>query len=197
MAQNGQMDGLELRREADADAARAAAEERALVAAAREGGTGAFAALVERYSRPVFSLCLASTLDRGEAEDLSQEVFVAAWRGLPRFRGDARFSTWLYTLTRHACVDRARRRRARGRLVELRAEPVDPSLPAREDGPGDVRAALAATARLSLPLRQALLLRDLQGLAYEEIAELQDVPLGTVRSRIAAARRAVAEALDE
>jgi RNA polymerase sigma-70 factor (ECF subfamily) len=159
-----------------------------LVERARVGDEQAFAELVDRYGGAVLSLCYASTLNVAEAEDLAQEVFVAAWRGLSRFRGASAFSTWLFALARNACIDQARRRAVRPQLAEdaeQAAEPVD-------DAPREtVRAIFAAAAELSVPLRQALLLRDVQGLSYEEIARLQAVPVGTVRSRLSAARAAV------
>ena len=173
-------------------AAVAADRERRLVADARGGDVHAFAQLVERYGPPVHALCLASTLDHAEAEDLVQEVFTAAWCGLARFRGSAAFSTWLFAIARNACVDRSRRRRARPAAVPLEAAE---SLTTAEP---DARRAdvVAAAARLSLPLRRAVLLRDLHGLAYEEIAELEGIPLGTVRSRIADGRARLARKLD-
>jgi RNA polymerase sigma-70 factor (ECF subfamily) len=181
-------------RDLDPDLAAAAPTDdaqRRLVADAQAGDAVAFTRLVERYGPPVHALCLASTLDQGEAEDLVQEVFTAAWRGLPRFRGGAAFSTWLFAITRNACVDRARRRRARPAAVPLDAAlelaAVEPERRGRE--------VLAAAAGLPATLRQAVLLRDLQGLAYEEIAELEGIPLGTVRSRIAEGRARLAAEL--
>lgn len=168
--------------------------EPALVERARAGDQVAFGSLVARYGRPVLSLCFASTLDRGEAEDLSQEIFVSAWQNLSRFRGESAFSTWLFALARNACVSRARRWRSRPRPVA--GEVVEPLASDQSGQPETVSAIFAAVGDLSMPLRQALLLRDLQGLSYEEIAALQAVPIGTVRSRIAAARTAVARAMD-
>lgn len=171
-----------------------ATRDRALVERALAGDEHAFAALVDRYGQPILSLCVASTLDAAEAEDLSQEIFVSAWRNLGRFRGESSFSTWLFALARNACIDRARRARRRP-LVGLPEQAAE--FAAFEPGAASIDAAEVFTAArtLSLPLRQALLLRDLQGLSYEEIAALEDVPIGTVRSRIAAARAALAEAL--
>jgi RNA polymerase sigma-70 factor (ECF subfamily) len=161
-----------------------------LVERAQAGDERAFAELVDRYGGPVVSLCYASTMNVAEAEDLSQEVFMAAWRGLPRFRGASSFSTWLFALARNACIDQARRRAVRPQLVDHRESAAD----VVDEAPRETaRAILAAAAELSLPLRQALLLRDVQGLSYEEIARVQDVPLGTVRSRLSAARAAVVE----
>jgi RNA polymerase sigma-70 factor (ECF subfamily) len=157
------------------------------------GDERSFVSLVERYGQPILSLCYASTLDAAEAEDLAQEVFVSAWRGLRKFRGEASFSTWLFALARNACTDRARRAAARPRLApELPLEELAPGLAFAESDRATVAAVFELAARLSLPLRQALLLRDVQGLSYEEIARLQCVPIGTVRSRIAAARSAIA-----
>jgi len=165
-------------------------DEQKAVERACRGDEEAFALLVERYGQPVLSLCYGSTLNRADAEELAQEVFLAAWRGLPRFRGEASFSTWLFAIVRNACIDRARQAAARPMLVsdgELAAEPI-------EDGARMTAAAaiLAAAAALPVALRQALLLRDVQGLSYAEIADMQGVPVGTVRSRIAAARATVA-----
>lgn len=180
-------------------AARRAAEadrDATLVARARQGDEHAFALLIEHYGQQILSLAYASTLDRGDAEDLAQEIFVAAWRNLRRFRGASSFSTWLFALARNASIDRARRGRRRP-LVGLPADYGDRAADRDRDAVAAAEEVLLAAARLSLPLRQALLMRDLQGLSYDEIAALQDVPAGTVRSRIAAARAAVAEAMRE
>jgi RNA polymerase sigma-70 factor (ECF subfamily) len=149
--------------------------------------------LVERYGQPLLSLCYASTLNPADAEELAQEVFLAAWRSLSGFRGEASFSTWLFALARNACIDRVRRAAVRPQLVADQAEAgAEPLAGAAQ---ATAAAIFSAAARLSVPLRQALLLRDVQGLSYEEIARLQAVPVGTVRSRIAAARAAVVRAV--
>ena len=171
-----------------------AERDRALVARALAGEERAFAALVERYGQPILSLCFASTLDAAEAEDLSQEIFVAVWRNLGRFRGESSFSTWLFALARNACIDRSRRSRRRP-LVGLPEHASELAVLEPSAAAIDAAEVFAAARTLSLRLRQALLLRDVQGLSYEEIAVLEDIPVGTVRSRIAAARAALAEAL--
>src|SRR5262245_10726413 len=94
----------------DAPPAAPARDDHLLARRAAGGDRTAFAALVERYGQPVLSLCYASSLDRHAAEELAQDVFLAAWRGLPRFRGGSSFATWLFAIARNACVDRARRR---------------------------------------------------------------------------------------
>ena len=168
-----------------------APDERHLVRLAQGGDEQAFAALVQRYGQPILSLAYTSTLDAAAAEELAQDVFVAAWRGLNRYRSDSAFSTWLFAIARNAAVDAARRRRSRVPTIPLtEAHSID--LP---DTGGDASEVLEAAACLSAPLREALLLREIQGLTYDEIAMVQGVPLGTVRSRIAAARTFVADRL--
>lgn len=165
-------------------------EEIATVRAARAGDEQAFAQLVGRYGPPVLSLCFASTQDRSAAEDLAQDVFVAAWRSLDRFREDSSFSTWLFAITRNSSIDWSRRRAVRPSTTPLHEQRALVAAPTGTREGGD---ALAAMAELSPPLREALLLREIQGLSYDEIATLQDVPLGTVRSRLSAARSLVAD----
>ena len=167
--------------------------ERQIVERAQAGDGAAFAQLVERYSSPILSICYASVLNPTDAEDLAQDVFLAAWRSLRTFRGEAAFSTWLFALARNRCIDRSRRQRVRPQLVAEDEQAPQAHYVVDEDAPRLANAVLQAAKTLSVPLRQALLLRDIQGLSYEEIADLQDVPVGTVRSRIAAARASVAE----
>jgi RNA polymerase sigma-70 factor, ECF subfamily len=172
-------------------------DESAVVNHARTGDGAAFAELVARYAPMVLSLALASTGSRLDAEDVVQETFLVAWVALPRFRGEAAFSTWLYGLARSRCADRARRAAVRPRLARHGG---DQAVEATSPDPERRRTALAilrAAARLPLPQRQAVLLRDVQGFSYEEVACIQDVSVGTVRSRIAAARRRIADEVGE
>ena len=170
--------------------------EAAIVERARRGDADAFAVLVDRYGQMILSLAFASTRNPVEAEDLAQETFLVAWRSLPRFRGEAAFSTWLYGLARSRCADHARRVAVRPRLARHTSS-VAESATFDADGRRAAHAILRVAAALPLDQRQAVLMRDVQGLAYEEIAALQGVPVGTVRSRIAAARRRIADAVGE
>lgn len=182
--------GVHSRRQAEAFA------DRQLVEQTLTGDATAFAALLDRYGPPITSLCYASTLDRAEAEDLTQEIFLLAWRKLGGFRGEAAFSTWLFALARNACIDHSRRQATRPQ------QPLHSTTPAEMRAVDDpdsaiVEAILALARTLSVPLRQALLLRDIQGLSYGEIAAIQGVPVGTVRSRIASARLAIVAGLEQ
>lgn len=173
----------------------ALSDEARLVSRAASGDAAAFTVLVDHYGNAVIGICLASTGRRCDAEELAQDVFLSAWRALPRFRAQSSFATWLFALSRNACIDHARRAASRPRpahddaLAELASPTSDPH--ARITA----LAALAACATLSKPKREALILRDLYGLAYEEIADIQGVPIGTVRSRIADARKKIAAAI--
>jgi len=172
-------------------------DEAALVGRAGAGDEAAFADLVDRHAPMVLSLAFASTRNRAEAEDVAQDTFLVAWRALPRFRGDAAFSTWLYGIARTRCADRARRAAARPRLARHGDVGTVEVAPPDSERRNAAQAILTAAAGLPLVQRQAVLMRDVQGLSYQEIATLQDVSVGTVRSRIAAARRRIADEVGE
>jgi RNA polymerase sigma-70 factor (ECF subfamily) len=150
------------------------------------------------------------TRDEGLIQDLAQETFLRAWRALPQFRGESAFYTWLYRIA----VNTARKSLAESRrdpvLTESQLAPAGdeeetfrPELePTSVDTPEGVLASRqiaaavnAAVDRLSEDLRQAVLLREIEGLSYEEIAEVMNCPVGTVRSRIFRAREAIAQRL--
>lgn len=172
-------------------------EERQALDQAQRGDGDAFGTLVRRYGQPVLALCYSSALNPFDAEDLAQEIFVAAWRGLRGFCGQSSFSTWLFALARNRCIDWSRRSLVRPQTTILDPDSAETSYEVDPASARTTAAIFTAAAELSLPMRQALLLRDVQGLSYEEIATLQDAPVGTVRSRIAAARSAVAKAVSD
>jgi RNA polymerase sigma-70 factor (ECF subfamily) len=173
-------------------------DEAELVRSARSGDETAFARLVERHGAMVMSLAYASTLSRPDAEDVVQETFLAAWRGLGAFRGDSSFATWLYELARNRCADRARRAAVRPALARHGDDHPDAATSVRGSEVRKVAlSVLDAAAELPLAQQQAVLMRDIQGLSYEEIAAIQDVPVGTVRSRIASGRSRIADAVGE
>lgn len=179
----------------------AADPDRALVDRARAGDAGAFEMLVRRYQGWVFTLALRMLGDRGEAEDMAQEIFLKAYRGLKRFKGASRFSTWLYAIASHQCLNqlkaRHRRPRPHGRAGD-RPDHAESDPPAAVDRLADqapradallermdlARIVQAELANLTAEHRIILVLRDIQGLSYEEIAQTLRLELGTVRSRL-------------
>lgn len=169
-------------------------DERELIAAAQRGSERAFEQLVRANEKKVYTLCLRMCGNPADAEEAAQEAFLAAWRGLPSFRGESAFSTWLHRLAGNACIDLLRRnRRARGELSlddELAAEPVDEhASPQRELERREQREAVQrGLAALHDEHRTVLVLREVEQLSYAEIAEVTGLEAGTVKSRISRAR---------
>ena len=163
------------------------------VAQARGGDASAFEELVRTYEAPVYRLALRMCGGRAEdAQEVAQEAFLAAWRGLPRFRGQCRFSSWLYKLTANAAVDHLRREKRRPAAVPLEnaGEPADPHTPQEELERRELhRAVQQALDRLTPEHREVLVLREIQQLSYDEIADTLSLDLGTVKSRINRGRR--------
>ena len=168
----------------------------ALVARFQRGDEDAFDLLVERHRRRVYSLAcrLASP---AEADDLAQEIFIAAYRALPSFRGDASFSTWIYRIAVHICSHHLRKRRLETtELDEQQADCEREHDPMRAAMSGELREHVRrAIETLPYKLKLVVVLRDLHGLSYEEIAEVVNCPIGTVRSRLHYATQRLATVL--
>jgi len=168
-------------------------DERLVVRKAREGDTKAFEQLYGRYKNFVWSVAFRMTYHHESAEDLAQEVFVAAWRKLPGFEGKSAFSSWLYRITVNTTLNW---RRGAQRYVSLPdPEQWEPGDPANDHGPERAAAARDAERILALLLgklekekRLVFILRELEGMSYTQIAEATGWPEGTVRSRLARAR---------
>ncbi|MEQ1507596.1 MAG: sigma-70 family RNA polymerase sigma factor [Myxococcota bacterium] len=179
-----------------------------LVRRFKEGDRSAFGEIVRRYKDRVFTLCVRWMGDREIAEDVAQDVFLALFRSLGGFRGDAQLSTWVYRVVINHCKNRRlyRRRRHHESHEPLEGEPTDdgPTRQLAHDGPGtdaplhadEASAVLqAALDQLDEEQRQIIVLREVQDLSYEEIADLLELPRGTVKSRLHRARAELAVVL--
>ena len=163
-------------------------EEATWLRRARAGDEAAFRWLLGRYRSRVVRLAAHILRREGEAEDVAQEAFLRAFRRLPGFRGEGRFSAWLFGIAVRLCLDRRRSARWTREVPEDDTLVPIPSPNSAEDS-ADTRLLVGALLdRLSPPMRAALVLRELEGLDYDEIAATLGVPVGTVRSRLHAAR---------
>lgn len=173
-------------------------QEQVWIDAAREGDQRAFEQLIHRYEKRVFALTKRMCKNPADAEEAAQEAFLAAWQGLPFFRGDASFSTWLYRLASNACVDllrkEGRHQAAAGpslndedAVLELPDEaPTPHTLAERTELREQIEEGLAA---LPEEYREVLILREIHQQSYDEIAEILSLDLGTVKSRINRGRK--------
>jgi RNA polymerase sigma-70 factor (ECF subfamily) len=182
-----------------------------LVASAQGGNLKAFDELVTRHRARIFAMIRNMTHNEAEAWDLSQEVFIKAWKALPKFEARARFSTWLFRIAHNLVCDWARKRKieSAGELNDeiFSSERIDaastttPNTAARPDealAGGELRGKIeAALAKLSDDHRQVVVLKDVQGLAYKEIAEVMDCSIGTVMSRLHHARKKLQTMLED
>ncbi len=171
----------------------------ALLAAHLRGDPHAFGRLVTRHERRIYGLCLRILGNREDAEDATQEAFLAALRKAATFRQAAAFTTWLYRVAVNAATDQARRR-GRARLTLL--DPEDVGLAADPGGdPGELVAIAvtvqAALAQVPEEFRVAVVLCDLYRVPYAEAAQILEVPVGTVKSRVFRGRLALAERLGD
>ncbi len=164
-----------------------------LVARSMDGDADSFNQLIKRWERPIYALAYRTIGREEEARDVCQETFLRAFRALPGFRGQAKFSSWLYRIALNLCRDWMRRQR---RTPTVQApEDVDIADLAAEHGPSESietlvgrrqlgRAVAAAMARLPEEQRTAIVLKEYHGLTFQEIAEMQGVPLSTVKTRL-------------
>jgi RNA polymerase sigma-70 factor (ECF subfamily) len=174
--------------------------ERALIRQAQQGDTTAFEALVSIHAQLVYNLALRTLNDPHEAEDVAQEAFIRTWQSLPRFQSKSLFSTWLYRIVTNLCYDRLPRLKVELAALEPNAvtelpdehRTVETRLLTAE------RCAYLHNAIDALPESYRLLitLRHLQGMAYAEIANVTDMPLGSVKTGIFRARRSLRDALE-
>lgn len=176
-----------------------------LVERAQKGDKRAFELLVMKYERKLGRLLSRMVRDAAEIDDITQESFIKAYRALPQFRGESAFYTWLYRIAvntaKNYLMAKGKREVATSDMVDEDGEAMDDVLMPHDIATPDAELQTKQIAKAvnetvdALPeeLRTAITLRELEGLSYEEIAQMMDCPIGTVRSRIFRAREAIAE----
>jgi RNA polymerase sigma-70 factor, ECF subfamily len=161
-----------------------------LVQAAQHGDTDAFEAIVRRHQAGVYRVALRMLGSRADAQDVTQETFVRAWRSLGRFRSDSAVSTWLYRIVTRRCLDVIAARRTTQHLAEdLQTSAADPSESAEQRE--RLQAVTRAIAMLPADQRAALVLREFESLSYQEVADVLGTTIPAVKGRIHRARIAV------
>jgi RNA polymerase sigma-70 factor (ECF subfamily) len=192
---------------AGASVSYALGEERALIDRSRRGDLAAFDRLVRQYERNVFNTAYRLSGSHEDAADIAQEAFVRAWNNLKSFRGDSAFSTWLYRIVTNVFLDDRKRKRARPhRSLEdvltldestVQRQFEDPTPGPQDLAEGDERRKIVEEAIQTLPEGQRIMvvMYHTQGLSYEEIAEITQLPMGTVKSRLNRARLALRDRL--
>jgi RNA polymerase sigma-70 factor, ECF subfamily len=173
-------------------------EEAAVIEQLKAGSDEAFAWLISRYQQPLYSLIYRILPNPGDAADITQDVFIKVFRGIAHFNGDASLRTWIYRIALHEALNQRRwwsRHRGHEIALENDAEEPHPSLmdtlEDRQESPFDAAAHSEIAARVEAalrevpePFRTVVVLRDLEGFGYEEIAEILSASLGTVKSRL-------------
>jgi len=178
-----------------------------LVARSQKGDIDAFEELVNRYERKIYTVAYRIIGNPDDASDLTQEAFLKAFQGIRNFRGEASFQTWVSRIVTNVCRDELRKRYRKPvdwleEKITLEEGEVTRQVPSNEPGPEEIyekkelqERLQELIATLSPEFRLALVLRDIQGFSYEEIAEQLDCSLGTVKSRINRARNYLKEKL--
>ena len=185
-----------------ATASRSEQDDTRLVKASQRGDQDAFALLVQRHQRRVFNLSLGMLQDYDDAGEVTQEAFLAAWQGLPSFRGEARFATWLYRIAYHCCLRQLERRQrqknlqaviqAQQVLEEMNREKLVEDILELRDRQAIVRGQME---HLPAKYRAVLILRHLQDMTYEEMSAILGMPIGTIKTHLFRARNLLKERL--
>jgi RNA polymerase sigma-70 factor (ECF subfamily) len=177
--------------------------DRELVERCRKGEDEAWRELVDRYGQKVYSVAYHFTLKREDAEELAQEIFLKVFENLHRYEGSFPLVAWIVSLSRNLCIDRYRRRKRERSFRFVSQEAVEPLLQSGDNPAAEtirkerVQLLFSALAEIPEELAEILVLRDLDGLAYDEIGKALGLPDGTVKSRLFRARAEVARRVRE
>lgn len=168
----------------------------ALVIQIQQGQQAVFRELMQRWQHRIFTYCVRSLGERPLAEESTQEIFIKVYRNIQSFRNEAKFSTWIYRIAHNHCINVNARNHRRQRHQHTSLDDMDHALSAPEQNNHlehqDLQASIqAALDRLPEDYRQLLILRDIQDCSYEEIANITQLNLGTIKSRIHRARKAI------
>ena len=186
-------------------------DENELIRRSKEGDTESFSQLVLIYERRIINYAFRMLRDQNDAEDAAQEAFLRDYRKLDSFNGDAAFSTWLYTILNNICLDILRKRKRSGEHAQVSinqssADDDEYEIQIEDSSPGPydsyrkkaaMKALEAAIEKLSDEHKAVIVMRDIHGLEYDEIAKVTGTSLGTVKSRISRARIALRKILEE
>lgn len=180
-------------------------EEALLIEKARSGNMSAFEELISLYEKKIYNYCYRMTDSREDAEDLTQEVFIKVYRGLKSFKGNSSFSTWIYRIAYNTCVDKYRKNKRinvvslnsgndedAGEIELVSGDPLPEDEVIQKERYKRLQVHIAA---LKPEYKTVIILRDIQNYSYEEIAQILQLPLGTVKSHISRARAALCDAL--
>ncbi|MEO8189237.1 MAG: sigma-70 family RNA polymerase sigma factor [Acidobacteriota bacterium] len=178
-------------------------DDKGLVDRCRKGEDEAWRELVDRFGQRVYSVAYHFTLKREDAEELSQEIFLKIFENLERYDGGFPLIAWIVSLSRNLCIDRYRRRKREKSFRFVSDDAVLPLLRSQDDPAADAlkkertKILFSALAEIPEDLAEILVLRDLEGLAYDEIGRALSLPEGTVKSRLFRARAEVARKVRE
>jgi RNA polymerase sigma-70 factor (ECF subfamily) len=182
-------------------------QDKRLILRAQAGDTGAFRLLVERHQRRVFAIALGLVRDEQDAREIAQEAFLRVHKGLPEFHGGSSFFTWLYRIVTNLSIDLMRKPSRREAELHFALEADDgesPLLPASDADPYDVVRRGQLSLRIQAALEQlppyhrgVILMREVEGMSYEEMAEAMQVSKGTIMSRLFHARKKLQRALSD
>ncbi len=183
--------------------------EKILLAKARKGDVDAFEMLIKGHEKKAFNIAYRFLKNPEDAEDITQEAFIRAFNNIKKFKGQSSFSTWLYRIITNTCIDFVRTRQNKltesiDKSVQYNGDEMELQIPTDKNNPETILEQNEITGLMQKMLNKlpddqklALILRDIQGFSYDEISQITDVSLGTVKSRINRARLALKELILE